>query len=45
VPVRRAVGATLGWVVDAMAKEAMATAFCLSTDATGVFDTPGIRHP
>ena len=30
------VGATLGCVVDAMAKEAMATAFCLSTDATGI---------
>jgi transposase len=29
-------GATLGCIVDAMAKEARATAFCLSTDATGV---------
>jgi transposase len=34
------VGATLGCVVDAMAKEAMATAFCLSTDATGVAIQP-----
>jgi transposase len=34
------VGATLGCVVDAMAKEAMATAFCLSTDATGIAIQP-----
>jgi transposase len=34
------VGATLGCIVDAMAKEAMATAFCLSTDATGVAIQP-----
>ena len=38
------VGATLGCVVDAMAKEAMATAFCLSTDATGVAIQP-VRLP
>jgi len=30
------IGATLGCVVEAMRAEAMATAFCLSTDATGV---------
>lgn len=30
------VGATLGCIVEAMRAEAMATAFCLSTDATGV---------
>lgn len=30
------IGATLGCVVEAMAAEARATAFCLSTDATGV---------
>jgi transposase len=34
------VGATLSCVVDAMAKEAKATAFCLSTDATGVAIQP-----
>jgi transposase len=36
-------GATLGCIVDAMAKEARGTAFCLSTDATGVCiqPTPG----
>lgn len=34
------VGATLGCVVDAMAKEAKETAFCLSTDATGVAIQP-----
>lgn len=34
------VGATLGCIVDAMAQEAMATAFCLSTDATGVAIQP-----
>jgi transposase len=34
------VGATLGCVVDAMAAEAKATAFCLSTDATGVAIQP-----
>ena len=34
------VGATLGCVVDAMAAEAMATAFCLSTDATGIAIQP-----
>jgi hypothetical protein len=34
------VGATLGCIVDAMAKEAKATAFCLSTDATGVCIQP-----
>lgn len=34
------VGATLGCIVDAMAKEAKATAFCLSTDATGVAIQP-----
>jgi transposase len=33
-------GATLGCIVDAMAKEAKATAFCLSTDATGVAIQP-----
>jgi transposase len=33
-------GATLGCIVDAMAKEARATAFCLSTDATGVCIQP-----
>jgi len=33
-------GATLGCIVDAMAKEAKATAFCLSTDATGVCIQP-----
>jgi transposase len=34
------VGATLGCVVDAMAAEAKASAFCLSTDATGVAIQP-----
>ena len=34
------VGATLGCIVDAMAKEAKAKAFCLSTDATGVAIQP-----
>jgi transposase len=33
-------GATLGCIVDAMTKEAKATAFCLSTDATGVCIQP-----
>ena len=33
-------GATLGCIVDAMAKDARATAFCLSTDATGVCIQP-----
>ena len=30
----------LGCIVDAMAKEALATAFCLSTDATGIAIQP-----
>ena len=34
------VGATLGCIVEAMAKEARETAFCLSTDATGVAIQP-----
>jgi transposase len=34
------VGATLGVLVDACAKEAKQTAFCLSTDATGVAIQP-----
>jgi transposase len=34
------VGATLGAIVSACAKEAMHTAFCLSTDATGVAIQP-----
>jgi len=34
------VGATLGCIVDAMAKEAKERAFCLSTDATGVCIRP-----
>ena len=34
------VGATLGCIVDAMAKEAKEKAFCLSTDATGVCIQP-----
>jgi transposase len=34
------VGATLGCIVEAMAKQARATAFCLSTDATGVCIQP-----
>jgi transposase len=33
-------GATLGCIVDAMAQEAKAKAFCLSTDATGVCIQP-----
>lgn len=33
-------GATLGAIVEAMAKEAMAKAFCLATDATGVAIQP-----
>jgi transposase len=33
-------GATLGCIVDAAAKEARETAFCLSTDATGVCIQP-----
>ena len=33
-------GATLSCIVEAMAKEALATAFCLSTDATGVCIQP-----
>jgi transposase len=33
-------GATLGCIVDAMAKKAKDTAFCLSTDATGVSIQP-----
>ena len=38
------VGATLGCIVDACAKEAKDTAFCLSTDATGIAIQPP-RHP
>ena len=43
-------GATLGAIVDAMAQEAKSTAFCLSTDATGVAIQPtfigdGKRQP
>ncbi len=38
------VGATLGCIVDACAKEARETAFCLSTDATGIKIQPS-RHP
>jgi transposase len=34
------VGATFGFIVEACAKEAMQTAFCLSTDATGVAIQP-----
>ncbi len=34
------VGATLGCIVDASAKEAKETAFCLATDATGVAIQP-----
>jgi hypothetical protein len=34
-------GATLGALVEAMREEAFATAFCLSTDATGVSIQPG----
>lgn len=44
------VGATLGCVVEAARKEAIATAFCLATDATGVAIQPtrlqeGKRQP
>jgi transposase len=44
------VGATVGAIVDACAKEAKETAFCLSTDATGVAIQParipdGKRQP
>ena len=44
------VGATLGCIVEAARKEAIATAFCLSTDATGVAIQPtrledGKRRP
>ncbi|MBM3992437.1 MAG: IS66 family transposase [Planctomycetes bacterium] len=45
------IGATLGTIVDAMADEARRTAFCLSTDATGVYiqpspdDRKGARRP
>jgi transposase len=35
------VGASLGCIVDACVKEAKSTAFCLSTDATGVAIQPG----
>lgn len=35
------VGATLGVIVNAMKVEALETAFCLSTDATGVCIQPG----
>ncbi|HEU4404310.1 MAG TPA: IS66 family transposase [Polyangiaceae bacterium] len=35
------VGATLGALVEAARDEAMATAFCLATDATGVLVQPG----
>jgi transposase len=42
-------GATLGCIVDAMAKDARENAFCLSTDATGVCIQPepvsGKRQP
>jgi transposase len=38
------VGATFGFIVAACAKEAMQTAFCLSTDATGVAIQP-VRIP
>jgi transposase len=34
------VGATLGCIVEAMAQDARSTAFCLSTDATGVSIQP-----
>jgi hypothetical protein len=34
------IGATLGCIVEACAKEALAKAFCLSTDATGVCIQP-----
>ena len=40
------VGATLGCIVDACGKEAKKeTAFCLSTDATGIAIQPPPRHP
>lgn len=45
------IGATLGAIVDAMADEARRTAFCLSTDATGICiqpapeDRKGTRRP
>lgn len=44
------IGASLGCIVDACAKEAKETAFCLSTDATGVAIQParildGTRQP
>ena len=45
------VGATLGTIVEAMAEEARRTAFCLSTDATGICiqpapeDRKGTRRP
>lgn len=38
------VGATLGCIVDACAKEAKEKAFCLSTDATGVAIQPERLH-
>lgn len=38
------VGATLGAIVEAARDEAMRTAFCLSTDATGVRIQPGPLH-
>jgi hypothetical protein len=38
------VGASLGGIVDACAKEARETAFCLSTDATGVAIQPTRLH-
>jgi len=38
------VGATLGCIVEAARKEAIATAFCLSTDATGVAIQPTALH-
>jgi transposase len=38
------VGATLGCIVEAARKEAIATAFCLSTDATGVAIQPTPLH-
>src|SRR5512145_260298 len=44
------IGASVGPIVEAMAEEAKATAFCLATDATGVAIQPGCigdgkRHP
>ena len=38
------VGATLGCIVDAAATEAKQTAFCLSTDATGIAIQPARLH-